>query len=82
MMAEAEAEKRARWKESFKLYDKDGDGTVSTEELGSVLKTLGFVCEVPSIARFKIVSYSYRYDDRPRTYETWCRMWIRMIAVS
>ena len=30
----AEEEKKAKWKETFNLYDKDGDGTVSTTELG------------------------------------------------
>lgn len=29
------------FKEVFSLFDKDGDGTVSTKELGTVMRTLG-----------------------------------------
>ena len=29
------------FKEAFSLFDKDGDGTVSTNELGQVMRTLG-----------------------------------------
>ena len=29
------------YKETFLMFDKDGDGTVSTKELGAVLRSLG-----------------------------------------
>ena len=29
------------YKETFIMFDKDGDGTVSTKELGAVLRSLG-----------------------------------------
>ena len=29
------------FKEAFSLFDKDGDGTVSSSELGTVLRSLG-----------------------------------------
>ena len=32
---------KEEFKEAFSLFDKDGDGTVSTEELGQVMRTLG-----------------------------------------
>ena len=29
------------FKETFMMFDKDGDGTVSTKELGAVMRSLG-----------------------------------------
>nr|AHY86315.1 Y-GECO1f [synthetic construct] len=34
-------EQIAEFKEAFSLFDKDGDGTMTTEELGTVLRSLG-----------------------------------------
>ena len=31
------------FKQTFQMFDKDGDGTVSTKELGAVLRSLGAV---------------------------------------
>lgn len=31
----------AEFKEAFKLFDKDGDGTITTKELGTVMRSLG-----------------------------------------
>ena len=35
------AEEIAEFKEAFSLFDKDGDGTITTTELGVVMKSLG-----------------------------------------
>ncbi|KAK3701378.1 hypothetical protein QZH41_008749 [Actinostola sp. cb2023] len=32
---------RAKFKEAFSLFDKDGDGTITTKELGTVMRSLG-----------------------------------------
>ena len=41
-MADQPTEERiAEFKEAFPLLDKDGDGTVTTKELGTVMRTLG-----------------------------------------
>ena len=34
-------EQTAEFKEAFALFDKDGDGTISTKELGMVMNSLG-----------------------------------------
>ena len=34
-------EQREEFKEAFSLFDKDGDGCISTEELGTVMRSLG-----------------------------------------
>ena len=31
----------AFFKEAFSLFDKDGDGTITTKELGTVMRSLG-----------------------------------------
>ena len=34
-------EQIAEFKEAFSLFDKDGDGTITTKELGTVMRLLG-----------------------------------------
>uniref|UniRef100_A0A8C6CS38 EF-hand domain-containing protein n=1 Tax=Moschus moschiferus TaxID=68415 RepID=A0A8C6CS38_MOSMO len=34
-------EQTAEFKEAFSLFDKDGDGTITTKELGTVMRSLG-----------------------------------------
>ncbi|KAK6171162.1 hypothetical protein SNE40_019410 [Patella caerulea] len=34
-------EETADYKEAFSLFDKDGDGTITTDELGTVMRSLG-----------------------------------------
>ena len=36
-------EQIAEFKEAFSLFDKDGDGTITTKELGTVMRSLGQV---------------------------------------
>ena len=40
-MEELTEQQKEEFKEVFSLFDKDGDGTVSTKELGTVMRTLG-----------------------------------------
>ena len=41
MVDELTDEQKQEFKEVFSLFDKDGDGTVSTKELGVVMRALG-----------------------------------------
>lgn len=34
-------EQVAEFKEAFSLFDKDGDGTITSKELGTVMRSLG-----------------------------------------
>lgn len=34
-------EQKAEFKEAFSLFDKDGDETITTKELGTVMRSLG-----------------------------------------
>ena len=43
--------KTAALREQFALFDKDGDGTISTRELGSVLKSIGLEPEPHQLQR-------------------------------
>ena len=43
-------EQTAEFKEAFALFDKDGDGTISTKELGTVMNSLG---QKPTIAELE-----------------------------
>ena len=41
MASELTQEQIAEFKEAFSLFDKDGDGTITTKELGTVMRSLG-----------------------------------------
>ena len=40
-MIQLTEEQIAEFKEAFSLFDKDGDGTITTKELGTVMRSLG-----------------------------------------
>lgn len=41
MASQLSDEQIAEFKEAFSLFDKDGDGTITTKELGTVMRSLG-----------------------------------------
>ena len=67
-------EQIAEFKEAFSLFDKDGDGTITTKELGTVMRSLGqnpteaelqdMINEVDAdgILTFSSLSYMYACD--------------------
>lgn len=60
-------EQIAEFKEAFSLFDKDGDGTITTKELGTVMRSLGqnpteaelqdMINEVDADGKFQIGSW-------------------------
>uniref|UniRef100_A0A8C7H2H0 Calmodulin n=1 Tax=Oncorhynchus kisutch TaxID=8019 RepID=A0A8C7H2H0_ONCKI len=40
-MRDPRVEDQGEFKEAFSLFDKDGDGTITTKELGTVMRSLG-----------------------------------------
>ena len=45
MTANLTEEQIAEFKEAFQIFDKDGDGSITTKELGTVMRSLG---QIPS----------------------------------
>ena len=41
MADELTDEQKAEYSEAFKLFDKDGSGTITCDELGTVMRSLG-----------------------------------------
>ena len=57
----------SEFKEAFSLFDKDGDGTITSKELGTVMRSLGqnpteaelqdMINEVDSDGRWKLLNH-------------------------
>lgn len=53
-------EQIAEFKEAFSLFDKDGDGTITTKELGTVMRSLGqnpTEAELQDMVRHHMISF-------------------------
>nr|CAD7569431.1 unnamed protein product [Timema californicum] len=55
-------EQIAEFKEAFSLFDKDGDGTITTKELGTVMRSLG---QNPTEAELQDMINEVDADDDP-----------------
>uniref|UniRef100_A0A8C9K2V2 EF-hand domain-containing protein n=1 Tax=Panthera tigris altaica TaxID=74533 RepID=A0A8C9K2V2_PANTA len=56
-------EQIAEFKEAFSLFDKDGDGTITTKELGTVMRSLG---QNPTEAELQDMINEVDADGEPR----------------
>uniref|UniRef100_A0A8C9SVE8 Calmodulin 3a (phosphorylase kinase, delta) n=1 Tax=Scleropages formosus TaxID=113540 RepID=A0A8C9SVE8_SCLFO len=53
------------FKEAFSLFDKDGDGTITTKELGTVMRSLG---QNPTEAELQDMINEVDADGRSRSF--------------
>merc|ERR1712032_88916 len=63
----------AEFKEAFSLFDKDGDGTITTKELGTVMRSLG---QNPTEAELQDMINESKVD--PSLVSTW---WSRVMVL-
>lgn len=59
------------FKEAFSLFDKDGDGTITKKELGTVMRSLG---QNPTEAELQDMINEVDADGMPLESSTWGRI--------
>ncbi len=62
-------EQIAEYKEAFSLFDKSGDGTITTKDLGTVIRALGHKYELIFVAKRlkKLIGFlDFQERTRPR----------------
>lgn len=69
-------EQIAEFKEAFSLFDKDGDGTITTKELGTVMRSLG---QNPTEAELQDMINEVDADGEFRTVETLRRFYYYLL---
>lgn len=72
-------EQIAEFKEAFSLFDKDGDGTITTKELGTVMRSLG---QNPTEAELQDMINEVDADGEFRTVETVTKILSLLIFVG
>uniref|UniRef100_A0A4W4FC40 Calmodulin n=1 Tax=Electrophorus electricus TaxID=8005 RepID=A0A4W4FC40_ELEEL len=65
---------KQEFKEAFSLFDKDGDGTITTKELGTVMRSLG---QNPTEAELQDMINEVDADERRPASRlvTWQQRW-------
>ena len=65
-------EQIAEFKEAFSLFDKDGDGTITTKELGTVMRSLG---QNPTEAELQDMINEVDADGKNVYIQSFARFW-------
>lgn len=59
-------EQIAEFKEAFSLFDKDGDGTITTKELGTVMRSLGKISKIEKkFLKFQFSNFFDSFRSKP-----------------
>lgn len=72
-------EQIAEFKEAFSLFDKDGDGTITTKELGTVMRSLG---QNPTEAELQDMINEVDADGTYTTLHTYIHLYLHSRASS
>lgn len=70
-------EQIAEFKEAFSLFDKDGDGTITTKELGTVMRSLG---QNPTEAELQDMINEVDADGKKNTFPAFLHMLCDMVV--
>ena len=82
MAAALSAKQRHDFYEAFKLFDKDGDGKISTEELSTVMRSLGHNPTPAELREMIGMGIQGQFTARGGTidFEGFCQLMVRATA--
>ena len=79
MVDDLTEEQKQEFKDVFSLFDKDGDGTITTKELGTVMRSLG---QNPTEAELQVSNFQRTNMWLNYFFRTWSTKSMRMGVVN